>query len=248
MIGRQAWIDRYPRSCQPLRWRRGLRLRWRLAPAVMPRAPAGPRLPPQTTLHRFVPATPRGPAAAPAFAPARAQASAAISLGLSPRMSLSIMARRSTTCSTVPCTASSESSSLACDAAVGLSDIGNVLKNVASRHDARCGGRVAAAAAQLLDVNQQIGEPALDPFKQPEPRIRNIEPLDQTGDAVLEMRERGVIGMGELHPFELLDQAGQKLLQLARHRMPGFGRGIDGAGERVDAVLQRGQRRQICRH
>ena len=67
-------------------------------------------------------------------------------------------------------------------------------------------------------MHQQIGEPALDRFEIAEPRVGGVEPLDQLGDAVFECAERGVIGMGELHPFELLDQSGEQLLQLARAR------------------------------
>ena len=81
----------------------------------------------------------------------------------------------------------------------------------------------AVAAADLVDMHQEIGEPALDGFEIAEPRIGSVEPLDQLGDAVLKVAQSRVIGVGELHPFELLDQAGEKLLEFARHRVARFG-------------------------
>ena len=103
----------------------------------------------------------------------------------------------------------------------------------------RTGCRRSVAAADLIDMHEQIGEPALDGFEIAEPCIGRVEPLDQLGDAVLESAQRCVIGVGELNPFELLDQPGKKLLQLARHRVAGFGRGIERIGKRIDAAFQR---------
>ena len=72
-------------------------------------------------------------------------------------------------------------------------------------------------------MHEQIGKSALDGFEMTKPRVGSVEPLDQRGDAVLEVRQRRVIGVRELNPFELLDQAGEQLFQLARHRVARLG-------------------------
>ena len=94
----------------------------------------------------------------------------------------------------------------------------------------RTGCRRSVAAADLVDMHEQIGEPALDRFEIAEPCIGRVEPLDQLGDAVFESAERCVIGVGELNPFELFDQPGKKLLKFARHGVSRFGRGIERIG------------------
>jgi hypothetical protein len=112
-------------------------------------------------------------------------------------------------------------------AAVAALDLGDfALDSVDSdrlRRRSQC--RRAAAAAGFVDMHEKIGEAALDGFEIAEACVRGVKPLDQLRDAIFEMAERGMIGVGELHPFELLDEPGQELFQLARHRMAGFRRG-----------------------
>jgi len=40
-----------------------------------------------------------------------------------------------------------------------------------------------------------------------ETRIGGVEPLHQRRDPVFEMRQRRVVGVGELNPFELFDES-----------------------------------------
>ena len=74
-----------------------------------------------------------------------------------------------------------------------------------------------------------------------EPRVGGIEALHQCRDAVFQMRQRRVIGVRQLHPFELLDQPREQLLELVWHRGSRFGRSGQRIGQRFDAVLERGE-------
>ena len=64
-------------------------------------------------------------------------------------------------------------------------------------------GASSICVAQLLDINQKIGEPAFDAFEQTQACIRGIEPFDQRRDAILKMRERGVIRVGRAAPIRV---------------------------------------------
>ena len=97
-------------------------------------------------------------------------------------------------------------------------DLGDVALDSVDRLTRHGRSRYAVAATDLVDMHQQIGDPALDRCKIAEPCVGGVKPLDQLGDTVFQRAKRGVIGMGELHPFELFDQSGEKLLQLARAR------------------------------
>ena len=88
-------------------------------------------------------------------------------------------------------------------------------------------------------MHQQVGDAALDRFEMTEPRVGGIEALHQRRDPVFQMRQRGVIGMRQLHPFELFDQPREQLLELVRHRGSRFGRSGQRIGQRLDAVLER---------
>ena len=76
------------------------------------------------------------------------------------------------------------------------------------RDGRRLGRRGGAGTAQLLDIDQKIGKAALDAFQHAKARVGGVEPLDQGCNAVLQVAQRRAIGMGQLHPFELLDQSG----------------------------------------
>ena len=135
-------------------------------------------------------------------------------------------------------------------ALAGLDLVDLALERIHHRRNARrtAVACAATAAAGLLDMNQQVGEPTLDGIEMREAGIGGIEPLHQRGDAILEMAERGVVGVGELNPFELFDQAGDQPLELARNRMASFVRSVKHVGKRIDAVFQRRQRIAACRH
>ena len=88
---------------------------------------------------------------------------------------------------------------------LAASDLGDVALDGFDRFARRGGGSDAVAAADLFDMHQQIGHPALDRFEIAETGVGRVEPLDQLGDSVFQRPERGVIGMREVHPFELFD-------------------------------------------
>ena len=52
----------------------------------------------------------------------------------------------------------------------------------------RAGCSLAADAADLIDMHEQIGEPALDGFEIAETSVGSVEPLHQLRDTVFEVR------------------------------------------------------------
>ena len=81
-----------------------------------------------------------------------------------------------------------------------------------------CGQGLAVRAAKLFDMHQEIGDAALDRFEMAEPRVGGIEALHQRRDAVFQMRQSGVIGVGQLHPFEFFDQPREQFFKLVGDR------------------------------
>ena len=73
-----------------------------------------------------------------------------------------------------------------------------VIDGAARHNSTRRGIHAHPAGAQLLDVNQEISQSAFHAFEQSQTRVGRIEPLHQQGDAIFEMRQRGVIGLREL--------------------------------------------------
>ena len=107
--------------------------------------------------------------------------------------------------------------------------------------------RRCIAAAGLVDMHQQICDPTLDGFQIAKFGVGGIEPFDQLGNAVFEVAEGRVIGMRELNPFELFDQAAEQLFKLPRHGVARIGRGIERIGERIEATFQHRNGMAACR-
>ena len=109
-----------------------------------------------------------------------------------------------------------------------------------SRRRGRCGSRLGRrrakpAASHLLEIDQQVGKPALDGFQMAEPGVGGVELLRKFGDAVLERAERKLIALAELHTVEPLAQSANRAFQLGRHRASAF-------HQRGDPCLKLGQR------
>jgi hypothetical protein len=69
----------------------------------------------------------------------------------------------------------------------------------------------------LLDVDQEVGEPALDGFQMAEPRVGDVEPLHQAGDAVFEVADRDIIAPRILNLLNLVGQRMDQRFQPRRH-------------------------------
>ena len=142
--------------------------------------------------------------------------------------SFSIMARRSTTWPSVPCTASSAFWVRAISL-LEFDDAGRVFF-------AQAAG--VFVGADFFDVDQKIGEAALDGFEMAEARVGGVQPLHQRDDLILEMTGRDIVAARLL---DLLDLVGQRLdqrFQPRRHRaavLRAFGQRI---GQRRDAVFE----------
>ena len=150
-----------------------------------------------------------------------------------PRIPVSIMASRSTTCPSVPWTASSKSWVF----------FSVCLRSATSRWSASTsGGRPAAAPevryALVLEMDQQLGKPALDRLEMVETGVGGVELLDQHGDPVLEVAERHVIAAGELDPLDLVDQSRHHGFHLARHVMAVAVARFERIRERGDPALE----------
>ena len=126
-------------------------------------------------------------------------------------------------------------------AAIAALDLGDIALDGVNGHGLGCCGQSGRSARRprLVDVNQEIGQAALDGLEIAETRVGGIEPFDQLRDAGFEMPKRGVIGMGELHPFKLLDESAQQLFELARHRVAGFGRSAQRIGKCLETAFKR---------
>ncbi len=70
--------------------------------------------------------------------------------------------------------------------------------------------------ALVLEMDQELGQPALDRFEMVETGVGGVELLDQLGDPILEMAERRLVAAVELNALDLVDQAGDHGLELAR--------------------------------
>ena len=87
-------------------------------------------------------------------------------------------------------------------------------------------GRQGAAGARevrhtlVLEVDEQLGEPALDRLEVIEPRVGGVELLDQLGDTVLEMADGRLVAAGELDPLNLVNQSLDDGLDLMRMLLP----------------------------
>ena len=74
-------------------------------------------------------------------------------------------------------------------------------------------GRLAGAGARhrgqplMLEMDEQLGEAALDGFEMDETAVAGVELLDQLDDAVLEMADHRLVGPRELDLFELVGQS-----------------------------------------
>ncbi len=60
--------------------------------------------------------------------------------------------------------------------------------------------------ALMLETDQQLGKSALDRFEMIEATIGLVELLDQSDDAILQMRDRGLVAARELKSFQLVGQ------------------------------------------
>ena len=96
------------------------------------------------------------------------------------------------------------------------------------------------AVAHLFEIDQQVGEAALDGFEMAEPGVGGVELLRQLGDAVLERAERKLIALAELHAVEPLAQRADRAFQLGRHGAAAFHQRRDPRfelGERLGAAV-----------
>ena len=91
----------------------------------------------------------------------------------------------------------------------------------------------------MLDMDQQLGEPAFDRFQLIDPRVGGVKLLDQLGDAVLQMTEHGVIAARELHPLDVVGQCSDDRFELAWHVLAAVVAGRERIGKRANALLQR---------
>src|SRR3979411_2246954 len=163
-------------------------------------------------------------------------------------MSVSMVARRSTTVSIVPFTTSSESwmrrstGAWACFNAATSWPSASTGTAGGRRGAARAGGRIGA---QAFEVIQQLGHAALDRREVTEPAFRGVELFHQPGDAVLESAERQLIAARQLlarrlHALELVVERLDQMIQIGRHVAGVLGADrLDGVGDRPDPHLQR---------
>src|SRR3977135_3983044 len=159
-------------------------------------------------------------------------------------MSVSMVARRSTTVSIVPFTTSSESW-------VRCSTVAWACFNAAtswlSASNGPAGGGAAGAriGAQPFEVIQQLGHAALDRREVTEPAFRGVELFHQPGDAVLETAERQLIAARQLlarrlNALYFVVGRLHQMIQIGRHVAGVLGADrLDGVGDRPDPHLQR---------
>ena len=101
-------------------------------------------------------------------------------------------------------------------------------------------GRRDRVGAHFLDLQEQVGEPALDHLGIAEARIRRRDFLRQLGDLGFDLAERGRIALAEIDARELLAQRPDQGFQPRGHRLPGGGRlGVDLAAQRLEPLLDR---------
>ncbi len=74
-------------------------------------------------------------------------------------------------------------------------DLGDVAPDGIDARRGRCAKGVALCGANVIEVNEQIGQAALDGFEMAKPRVGRVEPPHQLGNTILEVRERRVIGV-----------------------------------------------------
>ena len=96
----------------------------------------------------------------------------------------------------------------------------------------------AFARLDVLDMHQQIGEPAFNRLKMAEPGIRGVELLHQRSDAIFEVTDRGIVAARKLY---LLDLVGERMHQRFKLRRDN-GAALRPVGEcirqRIDALLK----------
>ena len=91
----------------------------------------------------------------------------------------------------------------------------------------------------MLDMDQELSKAPFDRFQLGDPRVRSVELLDQLGDTVLELAERGVIGARELHPLDLVDQSSDDGFEIVRHALTALVTCRERISERSDTLFQR---------
>ncbi len=98
--------------------------------------------------------------------------------------------------------------------------------------------RAFFVCAQILDVDQQIGQSAFDRFKMAEARVGGVQPFNQFGDPVFEMSQRDIVAARLLKLLDLVGHRLQQRLQARRQSiavMRAFGQR---AAERVNAKFE----------
>ena len=87
--------------------------------------------------------------------------------------------------------------------------------------------RPRSAVPHLLEMHQQVGQPAFDRAELIEPGVGGVELLGQLGDAVFQRAERELVALAQLHAVEPLAQLADRAFELRRHGAAAFHHGGD---------------------
>ena len=82
--------------------------------------------------------------------------------------------------------------------------------------------RPRSAVLHLLEMHQQVGQPAFDRAELAEPGVGGVELLGQLGDAVFQRAERELVALAQLHAVEPLAQLADRAFELRRHGAAAF--------------------------